>query len=235
VPSFAVVPATSAKLMRSAGEVPLPSLLHASQRVRLVRPLAAAGALEVQFEITALRDQGEGKHAFATITGTGTDATTGELVVETQMGLFVRGGGGFGGPNDPRERGPAIPDRQPDHEVTEATRPEQALLYRLTGDRNPLHSDPAFARRAGFERPILHGLATYGFATRALVAALCDGDPDRVRVLDARFAAPVVPGEVLTTRIWRLDDGSAVFRTSARSDGGAEERTVLDAGVVEHT
>lgn len=233
LPSFAVIPATSAKLMRSAGEVPLASLLHASQRVRLVRPLPAAGSLEVVFEITDLVDKGEGKHAFATITGTATDATTGELVVETQMGLFIRKGGGFGGRNDPRESGPAIPDRDADAVVEQATRPEQALLYRLTGDRNPLHSDPGFASRLGFERPILHGLATYGFATRALVAELGDHDPDRIRVVDARFAAPVLPGESLTTRIWRLDDRTAVFRTTARAEPGADERTVLDAGVVE--
>lgn len=235
LPSFAVIPATSAKLMRSAGDVPLAALLHASQRVRLVRPLPVAGTLEVVFEITDLVDKGEGKHAFATITGTGTDAATGETVVETQMGLFVRGGGGFGGDDDPRERGPGIPDREPDHEVTEATRPDQALLYRLSGDRNPLHSDPAFAARLGFERPIMHGLATYGFATRALVAGLCDGDPDRVRSLDARFAATVLPGETLTTRVWRTGDGTAVFRTAARADAGAAERTVLDAGVVEYS
>ena len=234
LPSFAVVPATSAKLVRQAGDVPLASLLHASQSVRLVRPLAPAGSLEVRFEITDLVDKGEGRHAFVTITGTGTDAVSGELVVETEMGLFVRRGGGFGGGSGRAEPGPEIPDRPADVEVVEPTRPEQALLYRLTGDRNPLHSDPTFAARAGFDRPILHGMATYGFATRALVRELCDGDPDRLRSIAARLAAPVLPGETLATRVWRGGDGTAVFRTSARPAEGGEERTVLDAGAVRY-
>lgn len=245
LPSFAVIPATSASLVRQLGEVKLSSLLHASQSVRVVRPLPPAGSLRVGYEITDLVDKGEGKHAFVTITGRGHDPESGELVVETAMGLMIRQGGGFGGPTgsaEPTASSKAvreIPDRPADLVVEQATRPEQALLYRLTGDRNPLHSDPAFAARMGFDRPILHGLATYGFATNALARMLVDADPDRITSLSARFAAPVVPGEVLATRVWRTGEGSAVFRTSARSadapaGADSDERVVLDAGSVDH-
>jgi acyl dehydratase len=109
--------------------------------------------------------------------------------------------------------------------VSSVTRPEQALVYRLSGDRNPLHSDPAFAQFAGFDRPILHGLCTYGFAGRALLQRLCDGDPSRFGSIEGRFSSPVFPGEELTTEIWRTGDGTAVFRVLASGD-----RVVFDAG-----
>ena len=116
-------------------------------------------------------------------------------------GAFIRGEGGLGG-----DRGPSssfsVPDRDPDHEVTYLTRTDQALLYRLSGDRNPLHSDPAFAAMAGFDRPILHGLCTYGFTGRALLHVLCGDDPRRFRSMDGRFSSPVFPGESLTVRMW---------------------------------
>ena len=126
----------------------------------------------------------------------------GEPVITIWSGVFIRGEGGFGG-----ERGtsPAwqLPDRAPDHEVTEQTRPDQALLYRLSGDRNPLHADPKFAARGGFSRPILHGLCTYGFTGRALLHELCGGDPARFVSMGGRFSAPVLPGESLVVSIWR--------------------------------
>jgi acyl dehydratase len=109
------------------------------------------------------------------------------------------------------------------------TRPEQALIYRLSGDRNPLHSDPSFAALAGFDRPILHGLCTYGFTGRALLRELCDADPARFRSMEGRFSSPVVPGEELTVEMWRTGDGSAVFRTL-----GGDGRVVIDSGAVTH-
>jgi acyl dehydratase len=233
LPSFAVIPVTSISLLRKIGEVDLGTVLHGSQRVRLHRALPPAGTLQVEFEVTDMIDKGEGRNAFVTITGRGTDPTSGALVVETEMGLVLRGAGGFGGENRSRASGTVVPDREADVRVEELTRPDQALLYRLLGDRNPLHSDPAFAAKVGFERPILHGLATYGFATRALVRGVADGDPDRLRSISGRFAAPVVPGDRLVTSLWRTDTGSAVFRTEAVTDG-AEPRTVLDDGVVEY-
>jgi len=115
--------------------------------------------------------------------------------------------------------------REPDHVVTVQTRSDQALLYRLSGDRNPLHSDPSFAAMGGFDRPILHGLCTYGFTGRALLHELCGSDPARFSGMDARFSSPVLPGEALTVRAWVDGDGSAVFQTC-----GQDGRIVIDAG-----
>ena len=127
------------------------------------------------------------------------------------MSLYCRGAGDFGG-----ERGPSstfeIPDRKADHEVTYVTREDQALTYRLSGDRNPLHSDPSFAAIGGFDRPILHGLCTYGFTGRALLHSLCDGDPSRFKGMDGRFSKPVMPGDTLTISMW-VDGQEALFQT----------------------
>jgi acyl dehydratase len=137
--------------------------------------------------------------------------------------VFIGGAGGFGG-----ERGPAEDDEpltsKPDHTVTYATRADQALLYRLSGDRNPLHSDPTYAQRAGFERPILHGLCTYGFAGRAVLHAAAGGDPDRVRSVSTRFAKPVYPGDALHVDLWNAADG---VRFRVRTDADV---VVLDRG-----
>ena len=148
-------------------------------------------------------------------------------VVTTRSSTFIRGEGGFGG-----DRGTAapwqLPDRAPDHKVVELTRPEQALLYRLSGDRNPLHADPKFAARGGFSRPILHGLCTYGFTGRVLLHELCGSDPARFKSMSGRFSAPVLPGESLVVSIWSSDDGSAMFQT-AKEDG----TVVIDRGRVQ--
>ncbi|HEY4377164.1 MAG TPA: MaoC family dehydratase, partial [Acidimicrobiales bacterium] len=122
------------------------------------------------------------------------------------------------------------PDRAPDASVTYQTRTDQALLYRLSGDRNPLHSDPSFAALGGFDRPILHGLCTYGFTGRALLHTLCDGDPSRFTSMSGRFSSPVLPGEALTINMWRQGHGEAIFQTT-----GGDGRVVLDAGLVTHT
>ena len=121
------------------------------------------------------------------------------------------------------------PDRAPDHEVSAQTRTDQALLYRLSGDKNPLHSDKQFSDVGGFPRPILHGLCTYGFTGRALLHGLCDGDPARFSSMDARFASPVMPGEPLTVKMWRTGSGEAFFQTWASGD-----RLVLDGGRCVH-
>jgi acyl dehydratase len=139
------------------------------------------------------------------------------------MAAFIRGEGGFGGDRGPSGKAEA-PERAPDHTVIYATRPDQALLYRLSGDRNPLHSDPKFAARGGFDRPILHGLCSYGFTGRALLHSVCGSDPDRFVGMSARFSKPVFPGEELTVSIWELGDGRAFFRTSTPAG------TVIDGG-----
>ena len=145
------------------------------------------------------------------------------LLLSSTTSAFIRGEGGFGGDRGPPDSW-ARPDRDPDLQVTQPTRPEQALLYRLTGDRNPLHTDPAFAARGGFATPILHGLCTYGFTGRALLHAVCGGDPARFGCMSGRFSQPVLPGETLITSIWRDDDG-ALFQT-AKPDG----TVVIDRG-----
>ncbi|MFD0664257.1 MaoC family dehydratase [Thermocatellispora tengchongensis] len=139
------------------------------------------------------------------------DAATGDPMITSRSSVFIRGEGGWGGDRGPRTTWEE-PDRAPDHKLTYETRPEQALIYRLSGDRNPLHSDPAFAARAGFDRPILHGLCTYGVTGRALLHALTDGDPSRFRSMSGRFTTPVFPGESLTINIW-VDDRTARFQT----------------------
>ena len=150
--------------------------------------------------VTGIYDKGSG--ALVVTENVAVDASTGEPLVTSRGSTFIRGEGGFGGPRGPvDEPGWELPDRAPDHQVVRETRPEQALIYRLSGDRNPLHVDPKFAARGGFSQPILHGLCTYGVTGRALLRALCDGDPARFRSMSGRFSRPVLPGEPLTVSI----------------------------------
>jgi acyl dehydratase len=164
--------------------------------------------------VTGIYDKGSG--ALVTSEARAIAPETGELMITSRSAVFIRGEGGFGGDRGPRDEW-AEPGRVPDHKVTYATRPEQALLYRLSGDRNPLHSDPAFAARAGFDRPILHGLCTYGVAGRALLHAVAGSDPARFASMSGRFSSPVFPGESLTVSIW-ADGDTALFRV-AKDDG----------------
>ena len=167
---------------------------------------------------------------------TGTDPETGKVVAETMSTAVIRGGGGFGGQPGRRPVAAEIPDREPDARLALPTREDQALIYRLSGDRNPLHSDPWFARElAGFPTPILHGLCTYGVAGRALVGELGGGDATKVTAIASRFTSPVFPGETLTTSIWRIEAGRAFFRTEVAAPGGSDPRLVLSDGVAEYT
>jgi acyl dehydratase len=155
-------------------------------------------------------------------------------VLETSSTLVIRGGGGFGGSPGGSTAKVEIPDTEPDSRIAYTTRADQALIYRLSGDRNPLHSDPWFAtEKAGFPKPILHGLCTYGFTGRALLHGLCGGDPARFRSMAARFSSPVFPGETLTVSAWHGGAGRAVFRTEAAGPDGADQRVVIDDGVLE--
>ena len=199
-------------------------LVHGEQSVALARELPVEGELEAVTEVVGVFDKGSGALVVTETTASLVD--DGQPLYTTRSGAFIRGEGGFGG-----DRGPsstfAAPERAPDHEVAYATRTDQALLYRLSGDRNPLHSDPKFAAMAGFDRPILHGLCTYGFTGRGLLHALCGGDPALFRSMTGRFSSPVFPGETLTVRIWVEGEGRALFQTA-----GGDGRVVLDAGQV---
>lgn len=200
-------------------------LVHGAQAIEVHAPIPTSGTVSTVGELTAIWDKGSG--AVVEMTSTSTLEGADDPLFTQVSQIFLRGEGGWGGERGPSGPRNVAPDTTPDHEVTLTTRPDQALLYRLSGDHNPLHSDPSFAKMAGFDRPILHGLCTYGFTGRGLVSALCDGDPTRLTSMDGRFSSPVFPGEVLTVRMWQTGDGEAVFRTH-----GGDDRIVIDAGRV---
>ncbi|MBS4728935.1 MaoC family dehydratase N-terminal domain-containing protein [Mycobacterium sp. SM1] len=235
LPTYAVICCPAFGAAAKIGTFNWAMLLHGSQGIRLHAPLPAAGKLSVVSEVTDIQDKGEGKNAIVMLRARGRDPESGALVAETLTTLVIRGGGGFGGVPGRRPAAPEIPDREPDARIALPTREDQPLIYRLSGDRNPLHSDPWFARQmAGFPRPIMHGLCTYGFAGRALVAELGQGVAANIISMAARFSAPVFPGETLTTLIWRTQPGRAVFRTEAAAPDGSGARVVLDDGAVEY-
>jgi acyl dehydratase len=233
LPTFAVVPALVSMADAIArARASFAHALHGEQSIILHRPIPPQGTLSTTATITGIYDKG--KAALILVECRTVDAQ-GAPLFDTVWSIFVRGAGGFGG-----ERGPAAREveltggRPPDFEVTEATTPEQAALYRLSGDVNPLHIAPEFAAAVGFERPILHGLCTYGHAGRAILRHACGGDPARLRSFTARFAGVVLPGDTLTTRGWRTDTtrgpGTHVINVT-RADGTA----VLTHGVAEVT
>lgn len=209
LPTFALVLGSGAPRL-SYGDVDRSRLVHAFQEIALPHTIPVAGSGTIVTTATGVYDKGSG----ALVTMESMLANdSGTVLAQTRSGVFIRGAGGFGG-----DRGPSTewspPDRAPDAVVHQRTLPWQALLYRLSGDRNPLHSDPAFALRGGFDRPILHGLCTYGFAGRAILHTAAGSDPSRIRSMSARFSAPVMPGQMLKTTLWR-GHGEIVFETTA--------------------
>lgn len=224
LPTMAVVLAVGgAGAFGSIGSFNPAMLVHGEQAITLHGPIPVKGEVETVGEITAIWDKGKG--AVIEVTSTSTDTSSGQPLFSSVMSAFIRGEGDFGGERGPSGPKNVAPERDPDHTVTYQTRPDQALLYRLSGDRNPLHSDPAFAAFGGFDRPILHGLCSYGFTGRALLHTLCGSDPARFAGMEARFSSPVLPGEALTVKMWDAGDGEAIFQTA-----GGDGRTVIDAG-----
>jgi acyl dehydratase len=218
-----VLGAGGAGLFEAIGPFNLAMLVHGEQGITLHREIPVEGTLSTIGRIVGVYDKGSG--AAVQLEADATLVETGEPLFSTRMTMFIRGEGGWGGDRGPSSSGGEPPEREPDHRVSYRPRPDQALLYRLNGDRNPLHSDPSFAAMAGFDRPILHGLCTYGFTGRALLHALCGSDPSRFASMDARFASPVFPGEELTAEMWVVGDGEAVFRTL-----GEDGRVVVTGG-----
>lgn len=213
-------------MFEAIGPFDLTMLVHGEQGITLHREIPVEGTLSSVGRVVGVWDKGSG--AAVQLASDATLVETGEPLFSTRMTMFIRGEGGWGGDRGPAATGGEPPEREPDHRVSYRTRPDQALLYRLNGDRNPLHSDPSFAAMAGFDRPILHGLCTYGFSGRALLHTLCGSDPARFRSMDGRFASPVFPGEELTIEMWVVGDGQCTFRTL-----GEDGRVVLKGG--EHT
>jgi len=229
-PTFAVVagsgttsPGKSA--MAEIGTFNWAMLVHGSQAITLHRPIPVEAEATVQDKVVAMYDKGK---AAVVVTEAETKLKTGELLWTTRSSVFIRGEGGWDG-----ERGPSGPQNEPpakapDHEVTLQTSPDQAFVYRLSGDRNPLHTDPSFAAIGGFDRPILHGLCSYGFTGRALLGALCNNDVTKFKHIEGRFSSPVMPGDALTVRMWNIGPGETVFTTSVG------DRVVIDQGLVRH-
>ncbi len=183
-------------------DIELSRVLHASEAVSVPGPLPSAGSARAVTRITDIWDKGK---AAVIVNETTVTDPAGNVLWSTRRSIFARGEGGFGG-----ERGPSTseqpPERPADFEIDIPVLPQQALLYRMCGDRNPLHSDPEFASAAGFPRPILHGLCTYGMTCKALVDTLLDGDTSNLRSYGARFAGVVFPGETLKISLWREDE-----------------------------
>ena len=221
-PTFAVIIGGGGTPVDRVGSFNPALMVHGEQGIELLDEIPPDGQLESHGRIAGIWDKGSA--AVIEIESEAVNAATGKPLLRTRSTLFCRGEGGWGG-----DRGPSakveFPGAEPTHQVTYATREDQALTYRLSGDRNPLHSDPSFAAMGGFDRPILHGLCTYGFTGRALLHTLCDSDPSLFRSMNGRFSRPVMPGDELTVSMW-VDGNRALFRTT-NQDGVV----VIDQGV----
>jgi acyl dehydratase len=221
LPTFATIVGLGGAGRSKLGTYDPAMLVHGEQSIEMHGVIPAEGSVTTRSTVAGIFDKGSG--ALVVIESDSLDAVTGTPCFSSRSALFIRGEGGFGGDRGPASSG-AVPEGEADEVVSYATRTDQALLYRLSGDRNPLHSDPVFAKRAGFDRPILHGLCTYGFTGRALLHTLCGSDPTRFRSMHARFSRPTFPGDTLTVSMW-IGAGEAAFRTENQRG-----ETVIDGG-----
>ncbi|MEH6347116.1 MAG: SDR family NAD(P)-dependent oxidoreductase [Bermanella sp.] len=219
LPSYAALPQLSAmlELAKRGGQL-IPGLnygfdrsLHGEQYTEIKQPFNANAKLTHTYKLKQAFDKKP--HAVVVI-GVDTKDETGEDIAYNEMSVFVRDGGGWGGDRGPSGDENTPPKRKPDAVITEHVPENQALLYRLSGDWNPLHADPQFAQAFGFEKPILHGMCTHGYVTRHVVKAFCDNEPRLVKSIKVRFAQSVFPGETLQTRMWKESDTSIVFETT---------------------
>jgi acyl dehydratase len=227
LPTMAVVLAYPGNWLESkASTADYSKVLHGEQYLTLHRPLPASGTVVGRGRIVDLLDKGKDKGAVLYAERTLLDKKSGEPIATMVSAAMLRGDGGFGGKPGPQPAPHKIPETAPTTSVDIKTYPNSALIYRLSGDRNPLHADPAAAAAGGFKTPILHGLCTYGVAGRALVKACCGGDPARLRSLQVRFSAPVFPGETIRTEMW--PEGS---RVSFRARAVERDVVVLNNGL----
>jgi acyl dehydratase len=212
LPTMATVLAHSGSLVRNPDSgINWVMVVNGEQGFTLHRPLAAHGTLIGRTRIVDVIDKGAGKGALLLTEREITDKATGAPVATVTQTIFCRGDGGFGGPPRPTPPPHPIPSRAPDAVCDLRTRPEMALIYRLSGDYNPLHAEPAAAKAAGYDRPILHGLGTFGVSGHALLKTMCGYDPARLTSFSGRFSAPVFPGETIRTEMWR-DSALVSFR-----------------------
>jgi acyl dehydratase len=224
VPTMAAVLASPGFWMRERKELGIDflKLVHGEQGITIHSPLPAAGTLIGESRVSRIVDKGEGKGAVMHVEKTLTDEADGRLLATVEMVLFLRGDGGFsknGGGDEAAPSAPAVPESKPDARIELPTRADAAVLYRLSGDTNPLHIDPAVAAKAGFDKPILHGLATYGNACRGILARYCGHDASRLKSIRARLTSPVFPGETLVLECWRAGGNEVAFRASVKERG----------------
>jgi acyl dehydratase len=210
LPTFAVIIGGGGVPMDKIGSFNPALMVHGTQGIELLDEIPPDGEVESVGKVVGIWDKGNA--AVVEFESESKLVATGKPLLRTRSSLFCRGEGGWGGDRGPTDK-IEFPSRKPDHQVTYQTREDQALTYRLSGDRNPLHSDPSFAKLGGFERPILHGLCSYGFTGRALLHTLCGSDPKRFKSMRGRFSRPVLPGDALTISMW-VDGKTCLFRTA---------------------
>ncbi|MBW2462911.1 MAG: MaoC family dehydratase N-terminal domain-containing protein [Deltaproteobacteria bacterium] len=217
LPTYAVVPAFFVnRLLFDIVGGDLLGVVHGGQGIRLHKPFAPSGKLKTIGKVAGIYDL---KRMATSVVTTETRDEDGDLVCETEWNIIYRLDGGFGGKAPPRTRKVRPPERDPDFVVEEKTSEEQALLYRLNGDLNPLHADPAIGEKAGFGHPILHGLCTYGYACRAVINSVCEGDASRMKAFNGQFRKPVWPGDTIITEGWN-EDGKVIVRSSCKERPG---------------
>jgi len=226
LPTMPVVMAGPGFWMRDPGSgVTWEKVLHGEQRLTIHNPMPAEGAVIGKTYIKEIIDKGEGKGALIYVAREVHDKDSGVHISTSISTTFARADGGFGGPTAPTLPVHTIPEREADFVDEVSTLQQAALIYRLSGDSNPLHASPEIARGSGFPAPILHGLCSYGIAGWSVLRTICGGDPAKLKQFDLRFSAPVFPGETLRTEMWK--DGDVVsFRTTAVE----REKLVLNNG-----
>ena len=220
LPTYAVIPGMSAMggMQDAMKDVPMTMLVHGEQRIELLGPIPTSGKLTGKGRIAAIYDKGSGA---LLVVDSETRDESGNVIFKNSFGAFIRGEGGFGGDRGPSASSKNVPpERTPDHTVEYKTLPQQAAIYRLSGDNNPLHVDPEFAKMGGFDKPILHGLCTFGHVGRAILHACCGGDPTRLKDFEVRFSGVVFPGETIVTDIWQEPSNKLIIqaRTAERGD-----------------